>query len=590
MGAIGHVVSGVFSLLIVVGVAAMLADGRSLVRAENNIGDRLYLATTQGDPYYGIGMLKDSHGRLWVNENHFVNARDCETHKKLGQTSGGFSVMTIVFAVLTVLCNLLGRNTGKGLFGLAAMGLSAGMMLCTLIGFSTAGAFYDKSYECDNIAPGCPFVTPTVTACGAYTCPNGFTRKTGVNSTQACTNNVCTTALCCDDLRCNTFTCPAGTNDKANKATLPCLASGCADATCCDAKVCTAHTCSTNFVKKANDGTINCLAAACADVTCCDPQCGSHTCAAGFGKKAAVTATTACGADCAATCCELTTCAGFTCAANTALAAAPPACGGAGTACSQAHCCTVKLCGGYTCTAGTAAPPAWTATRCAADPCTNAECCSATKCNSVVTCPFSQVLNTLLTCAPAGCAAAQCCETRFSCGTYTCASAALGLRPLPTATPCPLAGCTDALCCVAKMCDTHTCSSGRLITTSPLPAVRACLNTGCTDATCCESSGSATTCANYACGSPGAVLKANAASVTCGVSGILNLCNDLVCCTAQCQQDFKMKDTYILGYALPILVVAFFLSIVNIVAVAATGGTADEKSGPEEDVPMDTDV
>ena len=34
---------------------------------------------------------------------------------------------------------------------------------------TTAGAFYDKSYECDNIAPGCPFVT--------HTCSTNFVKK-----------------------------------------------------------------------------------------------------------------------------------------------------------------------------------------------------------------------------------------------------------------------------------------------------------------------------------------------------------------------------------------------------------------------------
>eukprot|EP00754_Rhynchopus_humris_P010182 Rhum_TRINITY_DN14122_c1_g1::Rhum_TRINITY_DN14122_c1_g1_i1::g.69879::m.69879 len=97
-------------------------------------------------------------------------------------------------------------------------------------------------------------------------------------------------------IMCDAYTCPAGYQDKAAKATILCGATvfDCSEAKCCDNILyCTAHTCTNPFADKAGKAAIVCpgMPPSCDDATCCDMgdfMCVDFTClgANGFQDKA----------------------------------------------------------------------------------------------------------------------------------------------------------------------------------------------------------------------------------------------------------------------------------------------------------------
>ena len=585
MGAFGHVVSGSLSLLIIVGVAAMLADGRSLIRAEAAVGDRAYFKVHVSDEYYGIGVSKDSNGRQWTNELHFVELHGCDEHRKIGQSIMAFCICTVVFATFTVLCNLLGSYNGRGIAGVLAAALSVGMALFTVIGFSLGAAFYDKRYNCST---ACPPARPFCQT--SHKCTAGLTPKTNFN-TILCTGVACTDAECCDTRQCNSYSCTSATVPKTNGQLITCPASGCTEATCCNPATCASHTCSAGFTARANPASTQCLLTGCADATCCDPKtcashactanryqarsapasitcpaagcsdvgccdalCGSLTCPAGFARKAAVTDATLCtGAGCLTTCCEANGCASVNCTAVPHKTGTTVACAGAtGRTCDAAGCCTVDLCSGYACTAGLARHDAAAIPCPGAGGCTDALCCSSAQCaTSAVTCPTGQVkvADTPAVVCPAGtCDVPTCCKPPVTCAGFSCITFSATNKTNHATIPCAQGGCNVATCCDSSaFCSAFSCQDVQNMQNKP-----------------------------------------NRNTIPCGATA--SKCTAVVCCdrvvlppASSCHQKLKFKDVALIGYAVPILAAAFVFSLVNIVALIATGGMKDEFASPEEE-------
>ena len=530
MGAIGHVVSGFFTLVILAGLGAILADGRSLIRADTEPADKVYYNAVQKDEFYGIGIATDSNGRQWDNERHFVETRGCDDHKKLGRTAAGFTYMALICAAFTMLFNLYGAQSGKGFAGLASAVLSLLIAVFTLIAFSIAAAFCDKRYTCNF--PNCP------------TTPEPTSPPTNAP------------ALLCDP-----FVCPAGFTGKQDKATTECLATGCTSATCCDQVRCDSHRCGPNFGgPRANNATLVCPTTGCTDNVCCEPLCKSFVCAsvAGYTDKAMTTGETPCAAaGCLTTCCTQVTCASFNCTG----AAHPKTnvlnCGGMGQpACDAATCCTIDVCSSHTCGA-MAGSLTWDSETkvCLAAGCNDATCCAKDACvefsntnaAQYVTCPIrhrdhqnitTRVCDRSVT-PITPCDQAACCEPTVYCSTFTCSDNFVSKAGVADLECSQSGGCDEATCCDKKVfCDVFLC-----------PAADALAN------------------------------KANAATIQCGIRAFE--CTAAKCCDAVvpqqvCHEELRFMDHAHIGYALPVLVVACVLALISVAAVVATGGTKDE--------------
>ena len=410
---IGHVVAGFFSLLIVVGVIAALTDGRSLITNDSHQHDD-FLVRHTGTGSYGMGVGKDTNGRVWHNEHHFTQILGCGTHRRLGQNTFGFSVISLVFAFFTVVLTLLGARTGKGLWGTIAVVTSAALAVFLIINVALSAAFYNESYQCYR--PGCkPQTTPTPAqniSCHEHACiaTSGFFNKQN-KTTIECDAGSCTDAQCCD-IFCNGYTCEAGYDAKLDVATIACNSeTGCTRDVCCDQVSCPS------------------VAANCP-----------------VGKN---TTTALCG---------------NTAAGNAHMLAT----------CDIATCCTVDYCSGHTCTGmdlelrNDAAD-----VKCATAGCADALCCSnlkcprnglAPQCHSGLRPPLqNKVDREKIVCPPGGCSTAVCCDPIVVCSSFTCVNngtTALKQKANHKEIECGLGGCTADLCCEPNpdvFCNTYDC-------------------------------------------------------------------------------------------------------------------------------------
>ena len=307
--------SGVFTMLIVAALSTILGDGRSLLKASEKVDQRIILGTAVGDNRYGIGMIKDSNGRLWTNDHHLSQIWGCDEHIQMAQAACGLSIATLVFAVGTLICNLRGSQTGKGLYGTLAAGLSAGMCVFLLISFILTGAVYTVSYSCKEADIVCP-PKETLATCDSFSCSAGFKPKPGVTELTCplALHGGCSDEVCCHPVvkKCADWQCPSGFTKKAVSATVCVAAEGCNDETCCD-QTCATVTCQTHYKNKGSTQSCG-VTNNCAHAFCCEKTCSAHTCTVSThflrGDKASIVCPIAGGVSTCddATCCSTKSC------------------------------------------------------------------------------------------------------------------------------------------------------------------------------------------------------------------------------------------------------------------------------------------
>eukprot|EP01061_Rhynchopus_euleeides_P005666 TRINITY_DN1487_c0_g1_i1.p1 TRINITY_DN1487_c0_g1~~TRINITY_DN1487_c0_g1_i1.p1 ORF type:complete len:222 (+),score=96.30 TRINITY_DN1487_c0_g1_i1:61-666(+) len=138
-GSIGHVAAGFISLFLTGFLAATMADGRSLLelkpsaRSGNTVSD-----------YAATGVFKDYKGYTWEHSDNPL--RGCHDISERGQALVAFVFMATVFSGFSVICNLMGAQSGTGVFGMASAGLNGINFVWILIAMSLAASIYDESH------------------------------------------------------------------------------------------------------------------------------------------------------------------------------------------------------------------------------------------------------------------------------------------------------------------------------------------------------------------------------------------------------------------------------------------------------------
>ena len=126
----------------VVFLTACIADGQSLMRLKDSQRSGNDVATD----YAGFGLWKDYTGHSWESDLNGMHA--CDDRHEIGQTMAGFALMALIFAGLAVMCNLMGLQSGRGVFGFAAAGLNVLVFVFAVMTMALAGALFDQEY-CD---------------------------------------------------------------------------------------------------------------------------------------------------------------------------------------------------------------------------------------------------------------------------------------------------------------------------------------------------------------------------------------------------------------------------------------------------------
>ena len=141
-GSPGHVIVGFTSAVLVMLIGTTLADGRSLFTRKDT---RTEVAIGALKP--GIGVVRDFKGHGY--DNQFHPFAGCEDQKRLGKATEGTAFGALAFLSFSVIVNLLGAQSGKGVFGLASVACQALSGVLLLISFSCAAALYNE-YYCDK--------------------------------------------------------------------------------------------------------------------------------------------------------------------------------------------------------------------------------------------------------------------------------------------------------------------------------------------------------------------------------------------------------------------------------------------------------
>ena len=431
--AVGHVLSGFFAMLILSAIATLLGDGRSLLKASNAVAKRLELQKEVGDSRYGIGLVKDSNGRLWTNDNHLMSRYGCDEHKGLGQASLGFAISTLLLSIMTVVVNLVGAKTGKARFGYLAIGLSFSMAILLGLSFALAGAFYDVGYTCTPSAITCPPKVVLPYCSPSFACGSGFQPKTGQVEI-ICPIGGCNDAVCCNPVvkKCQDWDCPSGYTHKVPVTSTYCdPAVGCNNAGCCD-QTCDSVACQATYKNKGS-GQVCGATGNCDHSFCCELLCTGHKCSANLKLRGD---------------------------GNTILCAVVNNV----RTCDDAQCCSATTC---------QTPAIFRGCRVDAQPH-----------------PLRDKLDSsLLGCAATGCTVAACCEPKPTCASSSITCPKLyTLKPRQEKISCE-EGCTVSICCNAPAsvkCNTYTCLDG--YQAKPYGSQITCgiRTLDCDTATCCN--------------------------------------------------------------------------------------------------------
>ena len=139
----GHVIAGFVSLTTAVFLGVAMADGQSFALRKTSQWDAGATETTPSS-YSGLGLWKDYTGHSWENALNLVY--DCNERRILGRTIAPFVFIPCALSMISLLCNLLGLQSGKGLYGLVAVLISGFNFVFLCVALGCGAALYNDSY------------------------------------------------------------------------------------------------------------------------------------------------------------------------------------------------------------------------------------------------------------------------------------------------------------------------------------------------------------------------------------------------------------------------------------------------------------
>ena len=128
----------------------MLSDGRSFVIRKNTVDLPDGVNLTSGPLQYetfGMGIFQDIFGETWENADHIFNT--CDDHRERGMAMMAFVFIALVISFGTSVANILGAQSGKGVFGSVAIITNIFQTICSIVSLSLAASIFDESFSCD---------------------------------------------------------------------------------------------------------------------------------------------------------------------------------------------------------------------------------------------------------------------------------------------------------------------------------------------------------------------------------------------------------------------------------------------------------
>ena len=131
MGGIGHVVTGMLSLWVVVFLSVSMADGTSFAQSDHGVAGK----------DYGLGVWKDSRGYGWGHSGNVIGDA-CDVRKERGQALAASVFMPTLLSVGCVFCSLMGLHTGQLRYTIIAVGVNAFNAMCLSMSLCIARELY----------------------------------------------------------------------------------------------------------------------------------------------------------------------------------------------------------------------------------------------------------------------------------------------------------------------------------------------------------------------------------------------------------------------------------------------------------------
>ena len=143
----GHICAGLLTSAIISLITLSMSSGRSFMTLKANVTG----LPTISYPY-GVGVLYDSYGYTWVEEESFFGGNDCKDHQHRGQYVKAVAFMVTLMCVFGVIVHALGAWQGAAWQGLAGVGIQAFNLIFLITGLGVGANFYDTCLWCKTMS------------------------------------------------------------------------------------------------------------------------------------------------------------------------------------------------------------------------------------------------------------------------------------------------------------------------------------------------------------------------------------------------------------------------------------------------------
>eukprot|EP01060_Flectonema_neradi_P030900 TRINITY_DN4571_c4_g1_i1.p1 TRINITY_DN4571_c4_g1~~TRINITY_DN4571_c4_g1_i1.p1 ORF type:complete len:237 (+),score=30.53 TRINITY_DN4571_c4_g1_i1:32-742(+) len=170
---IGHVVSGISSVVSLCLLSVVYTDGRSLMSMKERAGyvpgtqTRMFSVTGLGHDY-GMGPFQDTYGNEWYDGSdinsysklhadtdhisHLVKLMNCNYHGDRGKMVKGTGLAAMVLGVAGIVAHLCALNRAeekKRELGMLTFLFQILIFICYVVGLGAGASLYDQSFECN---------------------------------------------------------------------------------------------------------------------------------------------------------------------------------------------------------------------------------------------------------------------------------------------------------------------------------------------------------------------------------------------------------------------------------------------------------
>ena len=170
---IGHVVSGISSVVALCLLSVVLSDGRSLMSMKKRAGyvpgttTRMFSVTGIGHDY-GMGPFQDTYGNEWWDGEsitsyskehidtdhvaHLVKLMNCNYHGDRGKMVKGTGIAAVVLSVAAIIAHLCALNRDekkKRELGMLTFLFEILVFICYVVGLGAGASLYDQGFECN---------------------------------------------------------------------------------------------------------------------------------------------------------------------------------------------------------------------------------------------------------------------------------------------------------------------------------------------------------------------------------------------------------------------------------------------------------